>query len=192
MKHLIKVVVIFCVFQWNFYSQDFSQLDSIPKFRGIEWEETLEFVKAKEIAKYMQRSKGFGVEILSFHGVISKYKARIDYVFKDNKLIEGIYEIEVESFEETYEEIKNTYFRKLDIPNYWASSHPDSDFDWNGEEDNLCRGPEIYWEYCDGFIAIIAEKYKSEITISILFAHEKTIQDYGKYVTFPFKMNSES
>ena len=109
----------------------------------------------------------------------------------ERRCLEGLFEIEVDSFEIVYEKIKEFYIRKLDYPIYWAGSHPNTEVNWEGDSKGLCRGPEIYWEYFDGFIAIIAEKYLDEITISILYAYDKTIVDYGKYVTFPYNVTSE-
>ena len=186
MKHLRNVILFVIICESHLFSQNFSQADSIPKFRGFDWAESIDNVKSREFTNYMQTYIGFGVYILSYHGEIVDYEARIDFVFEGEVLVEGQYILEVDSYTETYEKIKNYYFNKLGTPNYWASSHPNAKIDWTGDESGMCRGPEIYWEYCNGFIGIIAEKYMEEITITILYAYQKTIEEYGKFVTYPY------
>jgi hypothetical protein len=187
MRSFRSVILFVILIESYLYAQNFNQTDSIPKFRSFYWEESFNDVKSREIAKYMQTYIAFGESILSYHGEIADCEARIDFVFIDGILVEGHYIIEVDSYEETNEKIKDYYFKKLGTPNYWASSHPNSKIAWIGDENEICRGPEIYWGYCDGFIAIIAEKYMKEITITIIYAHNKTIQEYGKIVTYPYE-----
>lgn len=185
----MKSLIILLLLVSNLYPQGYNDLDSIPKFRGFDWGETLENIKSKELADYKQTFIGFGVNTLSYSGKIAELDADIDYVFENDVLSEGIYIIKVELsfFDEAFEKIKNYYFQKLNIPHYWASSHPNSKINWNDTVENeTCRGPEIYWEYCNGFIGIVAEKFKEEITITVIYVHQKTIQSYGKYVTFPY------
>jgi hypothetical protein len=188
MKDVFIFATIFLLVLLDSFSQSSGKLTYISKFRGYEWGESINSIRSKEILKYMQTTKGFGEEILSYQGQTAGLDARVDYIFRDGKLVEGLYEIEVDSFEIEFEIIKDYYFEKLDYPNYWASSHPNTEINWVGDEVNtLCRGPEMYWEYYDGFIAIVTEKYKNEITISIIYVYDKTILDYGKYVTYPYK-----
>lgn len=172
----------------NLYSQISTELDSIPRFRGINWGSSIETVKALELASYQQSYIGFGVYILTYHGQILDQHTKIDYVFEDNILVEAFYTIDVESFPENFQSVKELYFNKLGIPNYWASSHPDTSIDWalKGDE-QFCRGPEIYWEFCNGFIGLISEKFKDDISISILYCHGKTIAEYGKFVIYPYE-----
>jgi len=189
MKYLISIICIFMQIGSIAFSQTFSRLDSIPKFRGMEWGETIKDIKSKELAKYGQTFIGYGESIISYFGEIASHETIIDYVFNDNILTEASYNLDVEDFTPTFESIKNHYINKLGEPNYWASLHPKFVGNWKGDEENgLCRGPEIYWEYCNGFIGIIAEKYKEDITLTVLYVHNKTILDYGKLVTFPYKV----
>ena len=192
MKKIIFGVFLTLFFSLEYFSQNLGKLEYLPEFRGYKWGERFLDVKAKEVAPYLQTTFGFGQQILSYKGRIAGHKARIDYVFKDKQLVEGIYEIKVDSFETSFEKIKQYYIDKLDHPIYWAGAHPLTKINWVGNKNGLCRGPEIYWEYFDGFVAIICEKYKEEITISILYVYDKTIADYGKYVTFPYKVISEN
>ena len=186
MKTFTSLLILIHFFSAILYAQDSDKLEVVPKFRGMEWGESINSVKSKEILQYMQTTRGFGEEIISYKGETAGIDARIDYIFRDNKLVEGLYEIAVDSFEVDFEIVKNYYFKQLDYPNYWASSHPNTEINWIGNENGLCRGPEMYWEYFNGFIAVIAEKFRDEITISRIFVHDKTILDYGKYVTYPY------
>ena len=186
MKSILSFLILIHLFSVDQYAQDSDKLELVPKFRGFEWGESINDVKSKEMLQYMQTTRGFGEEIISYKGSTAGLNARIDYIFRDGKLVEGLYEIEVDSFEVDFEIVKDYYFKLLDYPNYWASSHPNTEINWIGDEHGLCRGPEMYWEYFNGFIAVIAEKFREEITISIIYVYDKTILDYGKYVTFPY------
>ena len=164
-----------------------TEFDSIPSFRGFEWGTSIEEVKSKELANYMQTFMGFGVHIMSFSTAVADFDAVLDYVFEDSILVEASYCFEIESFPESFKKLKDYFINKLGSPFYWANSHPDYDIDWAEESDNgICRGPEIYWEYLNGFIGMIAEKYKEDITLTILYVHQKTINEYGKYVIYPY------
>lgn len=188
----MKLLIILILLGSKFYPQDFSGLDSIPKFRGFDWGESLKNIESNELSDYKQTFIGFGVKTLSYSGKIAELDADIDYVFENNVLTEGMYiiKVEISLFDEIIEKIKNYHFEKLDIPHYWSSSHPNSKIDWSKVEENgICRGPEIYWEYCDGFIGIIAENFKDDITITILYVKGKSINDYGKYVKYPYPEN---
>ena len=192
MKNRYLGIILILTLCEALYSQNSGKLEYMPKFRECEWGEKFVDVRANEVETYLQTTYGFGQKILSYTTKIAGYKARVDYVFKDERLVEGIYEIKVDSFEVAFDEIRQFYIEKLDYPVYWSGSHPLTKTNWKGNENGLCRGPEIYWEYFDGFIAIVAEKYKQEITISILYVYDKTIVDYGKYVVFPYKNITEN
>lgn len=182
----IKIIVILFLVG-NLYSQEPTQLDSIPKFRSIDWGESVESVRNLELSEYDQAYIGFGVYILTFHDKHLGYESKIDYVFEEDELVEAFYTIEAETFEETYNIIKENYINKFGRPNYWSSAHPDASIKRVFEsEEEYCRGPEIYWEFCNGFLGIISERYKQSITITILFVHNKTIDEYGKFVVYPY------
>lgn len=187
MKTFIHYFILFFVIGSNLYSQVQTLVDSIPNFRGIEWGQSIEGVRSLELAKYDQSYIGFGVYILTYHGNHLNYDSKIDYVFEEDVLKEAFYTIETKLFTETFESIKEHYINRFGRPNYWSSSHPDATINWVFEsEEDYCRGPEIYWEFCNGFLGIISEKYKASITITILFVHNKTIEDYGKFVVYPY------
>ena len=170
-------------------AQDASTLDSIPSFRGYNWGTNIEKVRSTELADYMQTYIGFGSYVISYKTRLIGFEARMDYVFEDSILTEASYELEGINFETVFQDIKKYYYNILGLPNYWASSHPDLSINWNEEENGICRGPEIYWEYCDGFIGIVAEQYKESISITILYVKGKSINNYGKYVKYPYPNN---
>ncbi len=185
-KQILKIIFITLFFSTYSFTQNISELDSIPKFRNFNWGEKIKNVEAQETAHYAQTYIGFGEYILSYYGNILDFEAMIDYTFKDSVLIEGSYTIQANNFSDTFNKVKEFYINKLGKPNYWASAYPDSSFQFkNTSEAKQCRGPELYWEYCNGFIGIISEKYEDEITITILYAYNKTIADYGKFLPFP-------
>ena len=187
MKHLSILLLIILLLDSSSFAQNESQTDSIPKFRGFEWGVSMDEVRSIELSRYMQTFIGFGVNIITYSGEISDYKAEIDYVFEDSILVEASYCIKVEIFPDDFKKIMEYYISKFGTPFYWANSHPNSVINWRVKSENdLCRGPELYWEYCNGFMGLIAEKYKDEITISILYVYQKTIHEYGKYVIFPY------
>lgn len=187
MKNILKLIFLFLFLHSYSFPQNESQVDSIPSFRGIEWGASIEEVKSKELANYMQTFMGFGVHIMSYSAEIADFDAVLDYVFEDSILVEASYCFEIEFFPESFKKLKDYYINKLGTPFYWANSHPNSTIDWSNEsEQDLCRGPELYWEYCNGFIGLIAEKYKDEITITALYSYQKTIREYGKYVIYPY------
>jgi hypothetical protein len=191
MKRMILVISMVALFNSEDKSQNSNKYEYLPEFRGSKWGLTVSNIREIEKEPYLQTTIGFGQKIVSFEGEIAGFRARIDYVFKENKLVEGMYQVKADSFKNVFESLKEFYIDKLDYPVYWSVSHPNTEIQWKGDENGLCRGPEIYWEYLDGFIAIISEKYKGEFTISILYVHEKTIADYGKYVLFPYKIITE-
>lgn len=188
MSRICKIYIFIIIIFTNSYSQQYGKFEKLPEFRNFIWGESIENVRSIELLKYMQESMGFGEEVLSYYGKITGIDARVDYVFKSGKLVEGIYEITVENFDDEFEKVKTHFINKYDYPIYWANAHPNTNINWTDSDKNgFCRGPEIYWDYVDGFLAIITEKYNEEITITILFAHEKTIKDYGKYVKYPYQ-----
>ena len=179
--HFITIILVSTIT----LAQGSDAKDVLPNFRGTEWGTSYANVEAKELAEYHQDFIGFGMTILSYKGKLLNYEAGIDYVFESDTLTEAMYILEVESFPEIYQKIKEHYFSKYDEPHYWANAHPHAVFNWGEEENGVCKGPEIYWEFCDGFIGIISEKDNDEISITVLYAYNKTILDYGKYVKFP-------
>ena len=40
-------------------------------------------------------------------------------------------------------------------------------------------GPSIYWVFKDGFIGLISQKYKEEITLIVLYAYNTTVEEYN-------------
>ena len=48
-------------------------------------------------------------------------------------------------------------------------------------------GPELYWKFNNGFIALIASKFEDDVTITILYANNKSINEYNKEREIPTK-----
>jgi hypothetical protein len=40
-------------------------------------------------------------------------------------------------------------------------------------------GPSFYWVFQNGFIGLISQKFKEEITLTILFASDLTVDEYN-------------
>ena len=43
----------------------------------------------------------------------------------------------------------------------------------------MCMGPSFYWVFKNGFIGLISQKFKEEITLTILFASDLTVDEYN-------------
>ncbi|MFC2103196.1 hypothetical protein ACFLSS_02085 [Bacteroidota bacterium] len=173
---------IFACFVTNIYA--LSVLDStqsMPEFRNIKWGSLLIEVEEQETERYLQTFSGFGVEALSYKGNIAGLDARIDYTFKSDKFLEGSYTINSsDSFRNDFQTLliflENLYGR----PGYSSGKHYKSDSVWTKRNDlELFRGPSYYWAFSNGFISLIAEKFKLEITITILYGYDQTIEEYN-------------
>lgn len=158
-----------------------SRFDSLSTFRGISWGSSPEFVRDNETAAYMQSFKGFGIYAISYSGNFAGYKARIDYSFKDNQLHEGSYSFEnFDNILRTFTRLKNELVSIYGSPNYWANKLITSDNIWIKINDyGKFKGPELYWEFSNGFIALHASRFKDKQTLTILFVHKKKISDYN-------------
>ena len=42
------------------------------------------------------------------------------------------------------------------------------------------KGPELYWKFSNGFIALVASKFENDITFTILFSNSKSIEEYNR------------
>ena len=43
----------------------------------------------------------------------------------------------------------------------------------------MCIGPSFYWVFKNGFIGLISQKFKEDITLTILFASDLTVDEYN-------------
>ena len=156
-------------------------IHTLPEFRGVKWDSSLNEVKEKETAYYLQTFHGFGIEALSYKGKIAGLDARIDYDFKNNKLIEGSYRIiSDDNFKEDYSTLFNFLGNLYGKPDLRTGISYESDSVWIKTTDyNMYIGPSIYWVFNNGFIGLISQKYKEEITLIVLYVHNITIEEYN-------------
>ena len=49
------------------------------------------------------------------------------------------------------------------------------------------RGPELYWRFSNGFIALIASRFEDKITLTILYTKE-SIESYNKDREIPVEL----
>lgn len=156
-------------------------IHTLPEFRGVKWNSSLNEVKEKETAYYLQTFHGFGIEALSYKGKIAGLDARIDYDFKNKKFTEGSYRIiSDENFKEDFQTLFNFLENLYGKPDLRSGPFYTSDSVWIKINDyETYVGPSIYWEFKDGFIGLISQKYKEEITLIVLYAYNTTIEEYN-------------
>jgi hypothetical protein len=159
-------------------------LDSIPAlpdFRNVKWGSSIRDVEAKETAQYLQIFSGFGIQALSFEGNIAGLDARIDYTIKNKKLTEGSYTvISKDNFRGDFLTLLIFLENRYGKPGYSSGPFYTSDSVWIKINDyGMYIGPSFYWVYKNGFIGLISEKFKDEITLTILFASDTTVDEYN-------------
>jgi len=161
-----------------------TSLDSIlvlPEFRNVRWGSSLKDVEEKETAHYLQTFSGFGIEALSYEGNIAGLDARIDYTFQNKKFTEGSYTvISKDTFREDFLTLLSFLENRYGRPEYSSGPIYTSDSVWIKINDfGMYMGPSFYWEFNNGFIGLISQKFKEEITLTILFASDLTVDEYN-------------
>lgn len=164
--------------------QAFTFTDStltIPDFRNVKWGSSLEDVKEMETARYLQTFSGFGIEALSYEGNFAGVEVRIDYTFKNKKLTEGSYTVISENnFREDFQTLMGSLENDYGSPGYSSGRLYTSDSVWiKINEYGYFIGPSFYWVFPNGFISLISEKFKDEITLTILFIPDLSIEEYN-------------
>ena len=154
---------------------------TVPQFRNVKWDSSIDAVKEKETAHYLQKFSGFGIESLSFQGDIAGFDARIDYTFKNKKFTEGSYTINSSNnFREDFHTLLSFLEKTYGNPDLRAGPYYNSDSIWIKINDyGIYKGPSFYWEFKNGFIALITKKIKEEIEFTILFVSDITIDEYN-------------
>lgn len=178
------IVIIFFFFAVsNLQTQHKNKL---PQFRDFSWETTPEIVRKNESARFLQTFDGFGVYAISFRGDFIGLNSRIDFTFNDKKFVEGTYQIQSDlSYKEDFLKIRNHLSKLYGNPKYWAIRKFDSDQHWVKETDlGSFRGPELFWEFENGFIAVHSSKFIDEITIKVLYVYNQKISEYGNADVF--------
>ena len=179
MKTLKLFLILIFLFSYSF-SQNKKE-SKLPAFRHFEWGASPEKVKENESARYLQTFSGFGTYALSFRGEFLELDSRIDFSFKDSMLVEGSYQIGSDfTYEKDFIKIRDHFTKLFGKPAYWAITKFDSKPRWIRQSDlGSFRGPELFWEFDDGFIAMQSSKYIEEITITVLYVHNQKINEYG-------------
>ncbi len=175
-----KVIVLPFIFLLIYSHHIDLQSKKLPKFRGFDWNSSSEYVKENEEASYMQSFSGFGVFALSYKGKYENYNSRIDYTFKNDSLVECSYIILCDDFFSDFLKIRNSLIKELEKPDFWAKSKIRLNNVWIKKNDfGSFYGPELYWQFDDGFVGMLSEKSDGETTITIIYLHQQTIHDYG-------------
>jgi hypothetical protein len=153
---------------------------TMPEFRNIAWGTSQENVRKQESAYYLQTFMGFGLVTLSFKDKLAGLETRVDYTFKGDKFTEGSYIIESgDSFKDDFIKLLDYLTHQYGRPEYRSGPQFTSDSIWV-KRDNYksFSGPSFYWKYKNGFIALISNKFGEDITITILYAYNSTIENY--------------
>jgi hypothetical protein len=169
-------------FSYNFLFSQTEEKGELNGFRNAVWGSSFKEVKAAETEEYLQSFHGFGVDALSYKGNIAGLLARIDYSFKDGKLFEGTYSINPEQyFKIDFGKLKNYLTDKYGKPDFRAGPLVNSDSVWIKITDyGKFKGPELYWKFTNGFVGLIASKFEIEITLTILYSNNKSIENFSK------------
>lgn len=93
---MIKVEIVLAIILSCFFSNAIVMRlpDStfrLPQFRNTSWNTSLEIVRGKESAYYLQKFIEFRIVTLSYKDRIDGIEARIDYTFKNDKLTKVSY-----------------------------------------------------------------------------------------------------
>jgi len=164
--------------------------DSLRGFNGFTWGNSSQFIRNEETSKYMQTSLGFSRSVVSFSDEIEGFDSRIDYVFKEDELIEGSYTFNnVEDIQTIFSTMQEMLRNKYGKPDFWATAHINSKNIWKRVNNyGLFRGPELYWQFENGFIVLHSSKYVEDITLSIIYVHNKTIEQFSEDNLLPVEL----
>ena len=184
---IINKILIIVLAATTIFAQE--RNNKLPKFRDFNWRSSPETIKENESARYLQTFSGFGSYALSFRGDFLGMNSRIDYSFKDSTLVEASNQIRADlSYENDFKKIRDHFTNLYGKPKYWAITKFGSEPHWIRETElGTFRGPELFWEFEDGFIAIQSSRYIEEITITILFVYNQKISEYGSADVFTFQ-----
>lgn len=180
----MKILLLLCFTQSVLVSQYDS--DTLSGFRNIRWGSSQSEVKKQEKAFYLQASKAWGLFTLSFRGEVAGLPARIDYTFKDERLIEGSYSLNnIQSFDHSFSHLYNFITGLYGLPHCSNINAIDPDSLWTPLNPGvLYNGPQYFWEFFNGFISLLSSRFITvsgieEITITILYVSETKIEDYS-------------
>lgn len=183
----IRIAAVIMIYTTVVAQSKIENPDSLAGFRGFDWNSSLESVRSNEKSGYMQTSITLNKKVLSFSGEVENIKTRIDFVFEDDKLIEGSYSFDdLEDIKKVFYSIRNFIVKDYGHPDFGAVGRIDTDKIWVKVNNyGLFRGPELYWQFLNGFIAMLSSKYEDNITLTVLFVHNKTIKQYSEEILMP-------
>jgi len=179
---IIYIIILSSVFSTTFPKSPLDSTKVIPEFRNIPWESSPDKVKDLESAYYLQKFLGFGVETCSFKDEFAEIDTRIDYTFKNDKLVEGSYIIKPDdSFNNYFTTLLARLTNDYGKPEFRSGPLYTEENPWIKENDfGSFFGPSFYWSFKNGFISLISQKFEDDITIIILFAYDSSIEKYLK------------
>ncbi|MFC2085433.1 hypothetical protein ACFLS9_10270 [Bacteroidota bacterium] len=183
MKLLYLLIILLSVSQSKNISAQDNAEQQLDGFRNIKWNSSIKDVKSQETETYLQTFSGFGKYTISYISEIIDLKTRIDYSFEENKLIEGSYVIEsdLSEFLEKYINLREFLIKEYGLPDYYSGTKINSDSNWVKEtEYGKYKGPELYWAFSKGFICLHGSRFEEDVTITILYAHDKSIFEYSE------------
>jgi hypothetical protein len=160
----------------------FCQLDNeLTGFRNSPFGSSPAEVKSTETAPSLQSFSGWGIYALSYTGRFAGMNSRIDYTFVEDKLIEGSYILEPgDDYVDVFCLCRDKISEEFGNPHSWAISEISNDYIWHKKNDfGLYDGPQLFWIFAKGFIALHSSKFKDKITITVLFSGRKGIGDYN-------------
>jgi hypothetical protein len=160
----------------------YSQPDyELSGFRNILFGSSPAEVRSREPAPSLQSFSGWGIFALSFEGRFAGIKARIDYTFTDDKLIEGSYILEPgDDYRDIFQLCRKEISDEYGKPNSWAVADIKQDSIWKKiNKFGLYEGPQLFWLFNKGFIALHSSKFKHKITVTVLFSSRESVGDYN-------------
>jgi hypothetical protein len=182
--HLIKILplLLFFVVEERTLVCQIESSKELTGFRNFPWGSSIYEVKSLETENYLQTFIGFGVYALSYKSRIAGLTTRIDYTFKRGRLIEGSYSFHSAGyFKQDFNKLKDFLIAEYSEPDLKAGPLIESDSVWiKVTEYGRYKGPELYWLFSNGFIALVASKFEDEITLTILYTNDKSIEEYNK------------
>ncbi len=189
MKLVIKIILISLFFSSNFSQNKSNKERLLKSFRGIEWGISKTQVRSIVKEYYLQSYSGFGIEALCYKGSIAGIDSRIDFNFKDDKLVDGLYSINPNSsFKTVFKKLEEYLINEYGKPDFKVGPDIDSSSVWIKENDyGRYRGPELYWSFKNGFVGLHASRFKDDITINVLYVEGKTVEEFNNENLAPFK-----
>ena len=177
-----SVIVILCTCTDLFPVSLPDSTSLMPGVRNIPWNSSIEKVREQESTYYLQKFTGFGLVTLSYKDKIAGIDSRVDYTFKNDKLTEGAFIISHDdSFKDHLTRLLEYLTKQFGSPEYRSGPAYTSETVWIKENNyGSFLGPSFYWIFSDGFIALISQKFESNVTLSVLFAHGSSMARYAE------------